>query len=52
MIPTESTTYPQPENGKDSGAQTGKASYPLFLIACFCYFYYDDILIKMKAGRI
>jgi hypothetical protein len=21
----------------------GEARYPLFSIACFCYFYYDDI---------
>jgi len=27
-------------------------AYPLFFVACFYYFYYDIVLVNIKAGRI
>jgi hypothetical protein len=50
MFPTKLTIFQQFKNAENTGTQMNKQIYPLFLIACFFYFYYDIILLNIKAG--
>jgi hypothetical protein len=50
MFSTKITIFKQSKNKEDACPQMDQRIYPLFFIACFFYFYYDIILLNIKAG--
>jgi len=50
MFPTKITIFQQSKCNENTGTQMYQLIYPLFLIACFYYFYYDIVLLNIKAG--
>jgi len=50
MFSTEITNFQHFKSEEDSSTHRNRQIYPLFFIACFFYFYYDIILLNIKAG--
>jgi len=50
MFPTIITIFQQIQTDENTSSQMNRRIYPLFFVACFFYFYYDIILLNIKAG--